>query len=99
MARRPSLSEAELPAVPAFAPAPTKRQEAARTPARQGKRGVAFWLTPEAFKQLRGMTFEEDRSVQSLMEEATDMLFQSRGKHRLAQAPEPRPAPREVPPA
>jgi hypothetical protein len=27
---------------------------------------------------------EEDRTVQSLMEEAVDMLFQSRGKHRLA---------------
>ncbi|MBV8092288.1 MAG: hypothetical protein JOY71_00125 [Acetobacteraceae bacterium] len=51
-----------------------------RTPGRRGKRGVAFWLNPAAF--------EEERSVQSLMEEATDLLFQSRGKHRIARAEE-----------
>jgi antitoxin-like ribbon-helix-helix protein len=60
------------------------RTRATRTPARQNKRGVAFWLNPDAFRQLRALTFEEERSVQSLMEEAVDLLFQNRGKHRLA---------------
>ncbi|MBV8521760.1 MAG: hypothetical protein JOY71_06475 [Acetobacteraceae bacterium] len=47
---------------------------------------MAFWLNPVAFKQLQTIAFEEERSVQSLMEEATDLLFQSRGKHRIARA-------------
>jgi hypothetical protein len=82
MARRPSLSQTDAPSAPPAAVTGTKN--AARSPGRQGKRGVAFWLAPEAFKQLRGIMFDEDRSIQSLMEEATDLLFQNRGKHRLA---------------
>jgi hypothetical protein len=55
-----------------------------RTPGRQGKRGVAFWLNPLAFRQLGMCSVEEDRTVQSIMEEALDLFFQSGGKHRLA---------------
>ena len=89
MARRPSpssLADAELrpPAAPAAPSAPPV--ESKRTLARKGKRGVAFWLNPVAFKQLQTIAFEEERSVQSLMEEATDLLFQNRGKHRIARA-------------
>ncbi len=90
MARRPSLDMA-LAAPPAAASSPPPPLAAplpaiprARTPGRQGKRGVAFWLNPMAFRQLSICSAEEDRTVQSLMEEAVDMLFQSRGKHRLA---------------
>jgi hypothetical protein len=64
--------------------APPPAEPKPRTKGRQGKRGVAFWLNPAAFKQLALLTVEEDRSVQSLMEEATDLLFANRGKHRLA---------------
>lgn len=85
MARRASLSDVGSRPAPR---AVEKAEGPSRAPGRKGKRGVAFWLSPEAFKQLRGMTFDEDRSMQSLMEEATDLLFQSRGKHRLAQSAE-----------
>jgi hypothetical protein len=89
MARRPSpsLADAELTRQPhrASPASPTSAQPGKRTPGRQGKRGVAFWLEPEAFRQLGAMAFEEERSVQSLMEEAVDLMFQSRGKPRIAQ--------------
>jgi hypothetical protein len=45
---------------------------------------VAFWINPAAAKQLRVMAAEEDRTTQSLMEEALDLLFANRGKARLA---------------
>ena len=95
MARRPSLDQATVAArtasqAPATPPMPdtatpgTRRRAASR----EGKRGVAFWLTPEAFRQLELVAFEDRRTVQSLMEEATDMLFANRGKHRLARGDE-----------
>jgi hypothetical protein len=89
MARRPSLAEPDLRQAPPPSAPVRKRQESARTPARQGKRGIALWVTPEAFKQLRGIAFEEERSMQSLMEEAIDLLFEAREKPRLARE-EPR---------
>ena len=86
MARRPSLESAVPSRKPPPPPVPAVREVTRqRSPARAGKRGVAFWLNPLAFKQLGQISLDEDRSVQSLMEEAADMLFQSRGKHRLAQ--------------
>ena len=89
MARRPSLDQTEIGPRPAaaivsmHAPAPPTEAKP-RTKGRVGKRGVAFWLNPAAFKQLGQISLDEDRSVQSLMEEATDLLFANRGKHRLA---------------
>ncbi len=89
MARKPSMTDAletlgrgsdrlSAPAAPI--------QPRGRTAARVGKKGIAFWVDPAAAKQLAFITAEEDRTVQSLMEEALDLLFQSRGKHRLATA-------------
>jgi hypothetical protein len=49
---------------------------------------VAFWIDPDAGRQLRIMGAEEGRTTQSLMEEALDLLFQSRGKYRLARRAE-----------
>jgi antitoxin-like ribbon-helix-helix protein len=90
MARRPSLDTAA--ATPTAAPSPNQPPAAGlahvaprtRTSGRRGKRGVAFWLNPDAFRQLGMCSVEEDRTVQSIMEEALDLFFQSRGKHRLA---------------
>jgi hypothetical protein len=91
MARRPSLDQTDLTPrpsaaiVPMLAPAAAPTDEPKpRAKGRLGKRGVAFWLNPAAFKQLGQISLDEDRSVQSLMEEATDLLFTNRGKHRLA---------------
>ena len=65
-------------------PTPEKRQ-ANRTPARRGKRAVAFWLDPVAHKQLRTLALRLDTNLQALMEEACDDLFRRHGMHRIAQ--------------
>jgi hypothetical protein len=94
MARRPSLADADagptrkpvaaLAPAPVAAPVPVAKPEARRAPSRVGRKGVAFWIDPDAARQLRVMAAEEDRTTQSLMEEALDLLFANRGKNRLA---------------
>ncbi len=59
--------------------------QANRTPARRGKRAVAFWLDPVAHKQLRTLALRLDTNLQALMEEACDDLFRRHGMHRIAQ--------------
>ena len=88
MARRPSMADALAPSPPAqpaqpVVPVPASPPKG-RPAAREGKKGIAFWVDPAAGKQLALIGVEEDRTVQSLMEEALDLLFRSRGKHRLA---------------
>ncbi len=53
----------------------------ARRPARQGKKGVVGYFSPELSRSLNVLAAEEDTSVQALMGEAFDLLFRSRGKH------------------
>ncbi|MGC9271855.1 ribbon-helix-helix domain-containing protein, partial [Acidiphilium sp.] len=53
-------------------------------PSRVGKKGVTFYLDPDAMKQLRGIGVEEDVTLQGLMIEAANMLFKSRGKAEIA---------------
>lgn len=55
-----------------------------RAPSRMGKKGVTFYLEPDAVKQLRGIGLDEDASLQALMIEAANMLFRSRGKNEIA---------------
>jgi hypothetical protein len=52
-----------------------------RRPARQGKKGVVGYFSPELSRTLNVLAAEEDTSVQALMGEAFDLLFRSRGKH------------------
>lgn len=68
-------------------PMPEKGQ-ANRTPARRGKRAVAFWLDPVAHKQLRTLALRLDTNLQALMEEACNDLFRRHGMHRIAQETE-----------
>ena len=67
---------------------PPARKQASRTPARRGKRAVAFWLDPAAHKQLRTLALRLDTNLQALMEEACDDLFRRHGMHRIAQGAE-----------
>lgn len=53
-------------------------------PSRAGKKGVTFYLKPDAMKQLRSIGVEEDATLQGLMLEAANMLFRSRGKAEIA---------------
>jgi len=51
---------------------------------RLGKRAVTFYVSPDAFRQLGVLSAQSDRTVQSLMQEALDFLFQHHGLHRIA---------------
>jgi len=53
-------------------------------PSRVGKKGVTFYLEPDAMKQLRSIGVDEDATLQGLMIEAANMLFKSRGKTEIA---------------
>ena len=57
---------------------------AGQPPSRIGKKGVTFYLKPDAMKQLRSIGVEEDATLQGLMIEAANMLFKSRGKAEIA---------------
>ena len=84
MARRPSLSDAGVTrpsAVPP--PASPVSTDAKRSPARQGKKAVAFWVDPAASDQLRIAAVTHRRSIQQIMEEALDGWFTEHGLPRL----------------
>jgi hypothetical protein len=76
--RRPLLVPPEVITAP---PTP---QQVPRTPARQGKKAIAFWVDPAAAKQLRSLALREDRTLQDCMVEALDDLFAKYGMHRIA---------------
>jgi hypothetical protein len=63
---------------------PATKPPAPRPAAREGKRGVAFWLAPEAYEQLATLGIRRRRKIQALMEEATDLLFREYGLNRIA---------------
>ena len=90
MARRPPLTAAGVTRPSQALPTPAAAPEAAaqppvsnRTPARAGKKAVAFWVDPEAATQLRVATATMGRTVQDAMEEALADWFQKHGLHRL----------------
>ncbi len=61
---------------------PTARSAVA--PSRIGKKGVTFYLEPDAIKLLRTISVNEETTLQALMIEATNTLFKSRGKSEIA---------------
>jgi hypothetical protein len=75
MPRRPAEPDA-VPEIGRKAPLP---------PSRQGKKQVAFFVDRETKLQLDRLALEEDRNLQGLMLEACNLLFQSRGKARIAE--------------
>jgi len=54
-------------------------------PSRQQTKHVGGYFDPAVSKQLREIAVQEDSSLQSLLAEAIDMLFQSRRKPTIAQ--------------
>ena len=46
---------------------------------REGKNGVLVYVEPERHREIGNLAVDTDRSVQSLMEEAIDLML---GKHR-----------------
>lgn len=86
MPRRPSLTEAGISRPTKALPPAASAAEARRSPARQGKKAIAFWVNPDASLQLRMAGVTMNRSLQDIMEEALDDWFRKHGLHRLASA-------------
>ncbi len=73
----------DVPA-PAAVPSPAVETDKHRQPSRIGKRAVTFYLSPEAYRQLRVLSATTDKSIQLLMTEALDWQFQQHDMHRIA---------------
>lgn len=56
-------------------------------PSRKSTKHVGGYYDPAVSKQLRQIALTEDSSVQALLGEAIDMLFQSRRKPTIASRP------------
>lgn len=59
-------------------------RSAGTPPSRIGKKSVTCYLEKDAMMQLRQIGLEEERTLQSLMIEATNLLFRNRGKDKIA---------------
>ena len=51
---------------------------------REGKRAATVYLDPEALKQLQLVALHEGVSLQSLLIEGVNAVFETRGKPRIA---------------
>lgn len=56
-------------------------------PSRKSTKHVGGYFDPAVSKQLREIALAEDSSVQALLAEAIDMIFQSRRKPMIASRP------------
>lgn len=71
-------------AAPASAPASAISQAGYRAPSREGKRALQVHVDPATRAVLKGLCAEQDRSVQDLLSEAINLLFQAHGKPPIA---------------
>jgi hypothetical protein len=85
MARRPSLTDAGISRPSQALPTPALVETSKRSPAREGKKAVAFWVDPAASTQLRMAGVTMGRSVQDIMTEALEDWFRKNGLPRLAE--------------
>jgi len=85
MARRPSLTEAGITRPSHALPPPALVETSKRSPARQGKKAIAFWVDPGASTQLRLAGVTMNRSVQDIMTEALEDWFRKHGLPRIAE--------------
>jgi hypothetical protein len=84
-ALRHASGRAEPPAPASTRPNPPPPGEAQYiTPARRGKKTIGAFFDPAVSKQLRQIALDEDSTVQDLMREAINDLFEKRGKARIA---------------
>lgn len=69
-------------APPALVDEPTRKYPVAKT--REGKRVATVYLEPEALRQLKRIGFDEERTVQDLLTEGVNAVFEKRGLSRIA---------------
>jgi hypothetical protein len=55
-------------------------------PSREGRRLIAGHFDPKVAKQLKLLAAEEETTIQSLLEEAIDLLFVKKGKGTIKRA-------------
>ena len=72
-----------MPKANKFANALAKKEEPAaaavrEAPSRRGSKHVGGYFAPEVARQLRRMAVDEDTSIQNLLAESLNLLFQSR---------------------
>ncbi len=68
--------------VPAAEPEPKRKYPVAKT--REGKRVATVYLEPEALRQLKRIGFDEETTVQELLVEGINAVFEKRGLSRIA---------------
>ncbi|MCC5979357.1 MAG: hypothetical protein JJU21_14955 [Salinarimonas sp.] len=61
---------------------PRRKYPVAKT--REGKRVATVYLEPEALKQLKRIGFDEETTVQELLVEGINAVFEKRGLSRIA---------------
>ncbi len=81
-APEPAEPVAVVPPVPIAPEEPTRRYPVAKT--REGKRVATVYLEPEALRQLKRIGFDEERTVQELLIEGVNAIFEKRGLSRIA---------------
>ena len=96
MNKKPSLSDALLGVESRNSPAAEAQESVPqadpvankvanpRPPSRQGKKTIAGHFDPAVSRQLRALGLESDRSVQDLLSEAINGLFEKYGKPPIA---------------
>jgi hypothetical protein len=62
---------------------PSERRTRAQRPSRTGTKLVAGHFDPKVARQLRIIAAEEDTTIQSLLEEALDLLFVKKGRAHI----------------
>ena len=75
----PTQAEAAPPTAPE---ASGRRYPVAKT--REGKRVATVYLEREALRQLQKVAFDEETSIQALLVEGINAVFQARGLSRIA---------------
>ena len=56
-------------------------------PSRRGTKHIGEYFSPDVSRQLRQIALDENMSVQALLGESLDMLFESRGKPTIGTYP------------
>ncbi|WP_342669131.1 ribbon-helix-helix domain-containing protein [Belnapia moabensis] len=84
---RPPPAEPSPPPAPA-APAPPAAPKE-KYPNRIGKKAVTCYTPEMSWEQLRALSIRERTTTMALVNEALNMLFQSRGLPRLAEESRP----------
>lgn len=79
----PRSTNPVAPIVEDSSPQETRGRSVAK--AREGKKAVVGYFSPELSRAMRQLALDEGTSVQALLGEAIDMLMRARDKHPFAE--------------